>query len=258
MRVSCNVHCLHDRPLRAALPAVRDSGCDAVEIDWRLAERDLLSARDKPAALQAMLQEHGLTVVALRIVDMSAVHESEVEQVAAQMRSQMCAARSLGVTLAVAGGGDRRQQPLAVLTAGLRAALEAADEVDLSLAVVNALDSSVEQIEDCRAVFTEVEHPRLRLALDAGQFQCAAVNPCNVIAEFADRLSLIRLNDRLGRRIVPLGQGGMNVSAVVQRARRSGYDGWLVIDADLPDPREVPQYLADARAFLQALLSDIQ
>jgi sugar phosphate isomerase/epimerase len=124
------------------------------------------------------------------------------------------------------------------------------------LLVANARDSSVEQLEDLRRLFIELDHPGLSLALDAGQFQDAAVNPCDVLREFADRVGLIRVSDRLARRCVPLGQGEMNVAAVIERACRSGYDGWLVVDPDVSEAREARQYLADARSYLTALLSD--
>jgi len=48
----------------------------------------------------------------------------------------------------------------------------------------------------------------------------------------------------------------MNVPALIERARRSGYDGWLVVDPAVADPREAQRYLADARSYLSTLLSD--
>jgi sugar phosphate isomerase/epimerase len=256
MRLSCSAHCLRDRPLRDALPAIRDAGFDAVEVDWRLVERELASARDKPAALQALLEEHDLTLAGVRIADMAAVDESELRQVVTEIRRQMGLVSQLGLPMVTTGAGDRRQQPLEVLTTGLRMALQAAVEADLSLAVVNARDSAVEQIDSLRQLFLEIDHPRLQLLLDAGQFHESAVNPCDVLREFGDRIGLIRISDRIGRRCVPLGQGEMNVPAIIERTRRSGYDGWLVVDSRIANPREAPQYLADARAYLHTLLSD--
>ena len=36
--------------------------------------------------------------------------------------------------------------------------------------------------------------------------------------------------------------------------RRSGYDGWLVVGADLLDADGMLRYLTDARSYLQRLL----
>jgi sugar phosphate isomerase/epimerase len=256
MRLSCNAHCLIDRPLRDALPAIRDAGYDSVELNWRLVERELATARDRLGALRALLEEHGLAVSALRVADMAAVHDSELGRVTSEIRRHMGFARSLGLSAVVLGAGDRRQQPLALLTSGLRMIVEATGEPDTRLDLANARDTTIEQMEDLRQLLLEINHPRLSLALDAGQFHRAAVNPCDVLREFSDHVGLIRLNDRIGRRCVPLGQGEMNVPAIVERARRSGYDGWLIVDPELNDPRETLQYLADARAFLETLLSD--
>lgn len=256
MRVSCNIHCLGGRPPGEALAVAAHLGYEAVEVDWRVAERELASARDRPAALQAMLEENGLALAGMRIADMSAVDDSELPLVVSEIRRQMGVAGSLGLRLVSLAAGDRRQQPIELLTAGLKMTLEAAVELDLSIAVANARDSAVEQIGDLRQLFLEIDHPALRLALDAGQFHDAAVNPRDVLREFADRVAVIRISDRIARRCVPLGQGEMNVPAIVERARRGGYDGWLVVNGNVAEPREAAQYLADARAYLQTLLSD--
>jgi len=256
MRLSCNVHCLRDRPLRDALPAIREIGYEAVEVDWPRVQREFAATTGCAETLTAVLEESDLHLSSMFISAADAIDEIEIEPMLAGLTPQIAAASALGLPAVTVRAGDRRQQPFEMLTKSLRLLLDRASRTGIVLQVGNALGSALEQIEDFRQLFMEIDHPGLRLALDAGQSHCAAVNPRNVIGEFADRLNLIQLNDRIGRRIVSLGQGEMNVQAIIETARRSGYDGWLVIDAVLPNPREAPQYLADARAYLQALLSD--
>ena len=44
-----------------------------------------------------------------------------------------------------------------------------------------------------------------------------------------------------------------NVPAIMEHAGRIGYDGWLVVEPDVPDPDGWLRYLAHARSYLQAL-----
>lgn len=256
MRLSCHAHCLRDRPLREALPAIREIGYEAVEVDWPRVQREFSTTTACDEMLKAVLEENDLHLSSISVSPVDAIDEMEIEPLLAGLTAQIAATTALHLPAVIVRAGDRRQQPFEMLTRFLRLLLDRVSGAGMVLQVANALDSTLEQIEDFRQLFMEIDHPGLRLALDAGQFHCAAVNPCNVIGEFAHRLGLLRMNDRIGRRIVPLGQGEMNVRAIIERARRSGYDGWLVIQAALPNPREGLQYLADARAYLHALLSD--
>lgn len=256
MRLSCHAHCLRDRPLRETLPAICEIGYEAVEVEWPRVQREFAATAGCVETLLAVLDENNLCLSSMSIAAVDAIDEIEIEPMLAALRPQIAAASALHLPAVTVRAGDRRQQPFEMLTTCLRPLLDNAGHGGMVLQVGNALGSVLEQTEDFRQLFMEIDHPGLRLALDAGQFHCAAVNPCNVIGEFADRLSLIRLNDRIGRRIVPLGQGEMNVQAIIETARRRGYDGWLVIDAALPNPKEALPYLADARAYVQAVLSD--
>jgi sugar phosphate isomerase/epimerase len=256
MRLSCNAHSLRGRPLRDALAAIREVGYEAVEVNWPQVERRLGSAESRADIFKAVLNETGLTVSAICVADMNAIDESEIEPVRSVIGTQIAVAASLQVGAVIVRGGDRRQQPFEILSSGLRPLAARSEACGISLLVANARGSAIEQIEDLRQLFMEIDHPRLGLALDAGRFHDAAVNPCDVLREFADRVRLIRISDRIARRCVPLGQGEMNVPAVIERARRSGYDGWLVVDPDVPDALEAQRYLADARSYLSTLLSD--
>jgi len=120
MRLSCNAHCLRGRPLRDSLAAIREVGYEAVEVNWPRVERRFASAESCADAFEAVLNEAGLAVSALRVADMNAVDETEIEQVVSAIRPQIALAGSLQLEVVMMRGGDRRQQPLEILAAGLR------------------------------------------------------------------------------------------------------------------------------------------
>jgi len=255
MRLSCTTGCVTAWPLRDALPAVRDAGYEAVELSWAQVEREFIGARDPAAALSALLKEHDLTLSSLRVADMTATDQAELGEAVSVIREQMEFAPGLGLTAVSLKGGDRRQQSLEVLRDGLTAVLRHAEGSGITICLGNAAGNRIEQIEDLRWMFLKTGHSRLGVLNDTGQFHASSVNPRDVLREFGDLVGLMHLTDRIGKRSVPLGEGEMNVPAIVQHARDVGYDGWLVVDADRPDADGTLGYLCDAQWYLQSLLA---
>lgn len=256
MRISGSVCCDENWPLHEALPALREIGYEAVELTWARIEREFASARDPLTAVAALLDEHGLALSGLNIADLAATHQDELGEAMVILRHQMSFARQLGATSVHLRGGDRRRQTLPMFTTGLDLVLGEAEDLGLDVCLANACGSRIEQIEDLRRVFLAMDHPQLRVLNDTGQFHLSAVNPRDVTAEFADRISAIRLTDRIARRCVPLGQGEINVQAVIEHAQRIGYAGWLVVAADGLDRDGTIRYLSQGRSYLASLLPD--
>ena len=112
----------------------------------------------------------------------------------------------------------------------------------------------MEQIEDLRYLLHVVDHPRLFLVNDTGQFQSAAVNPRYLLTEFGERLALVHLSDRIGKRAVPIGRGEMNVPAIVEHLGKIGYNGWLVVDQEFADYADAVNVLTANRLALESML----
>jgi len=105
---------------------------------------------------------------------------------------------------------------------------------DLRLAILNRCGSRVEQLEDLLLILQRIEQTPLRLALDAVEFHRASVNPRDALRGWIDRLSVVRLADMAGGRIVPLGEGEINIPALLERLSTGGFDGTLVVAGIVP------------------------
>jgi len=230
---------------------VREAGYEGVELSWSAIERAFADVEDLTGKVRSLVDAHGLVLSGLVIADMDAVCQEELPGVSATVSQQMEAAKRLGVSTVIMGGGDRQQQSLELLVDGLRILLAAGDELELDVALCNRERSQIEQIEDLRSLVYTLRAPRLRVVNDAGSFHIASVNPCDVIREFVARMSVVRIADGRGRRLVRLGQGEINVPAILDELQYRGYQGWVTVGPNVPVGDDAASYVAESIRYLR-------
>ncbi|MHC4441192.1 MAG: sugar phosphate isomerase/epimerase family protein [Planctomycetota bacterium] len=212
-----------DLPLQEALTIISDAGYEAVELDWNQIEDDL---RD-------ILTANKLVVSGINLDDL------EPDSI----RRQMELARQLGLSGINIQGRNRKSQSLETLVDELKAVIPTAEEFDLSINLDNCYGCRIEQLEDLRYIFWKLNHPQLRIVNDTGQFHRASVNPRDVMREFGDRTTAMRISDMIGDQPVPLGQGEINLPAIIELAKRMNFKGWLVVDVEAANLQGALGYL---------------
>jgi sugar phosphate isomerase/epimerase len=252
MRIGCSIVSI-TRPLQNLLPQVRAAGCDAVEASAEQIRRDLARSRDVVAGVHTLLDENGLELSGLVVSPLAAVERSDFVENAVTVNQQIVLAHDLGIKSVSVPVGERRRQPFSTVLDLLDRVLPRAEALGIDLNLANACGTRIEQIDDLHAIFMQTAHPRLRILLDAGQFQDGAVNPRDVLRVFGDRIGAIRLGDRVGRRPVPLGEGELNVLAFLEHVKRIGYAGELTLEPP-PDDAEFERALRDGLSYVRGLV----
>ena len=147
------------------------------------------------------------------------------------------------------------------LAESLDAAGEIASERGLQLAFHPHAGTAVEKSEE---VSTLLEMTNVALCLDTGHLFLGGADPAQVARDAGTRVRHVHLKDvdaGLAARVQsgdlpyaaavraglyrPLGQGDLDVRAVLDELRRAGYDGWYVLEQDTaldanPAPAEGP------------------
>ena len=162
-------------------------------------------------------------------------------------------AHDLGLSSVNLTVGDRKRQPFSAVLDLLDRVLPRAEALGINLNLANARGTRIEQIDDLHSVMMQTTHPRLRILLDAGQFHEAAVNPTDVLSVFGDRIGVIRLGDRIGRRRVPPGEGEVNVLAFLEHAIQIGYEGELILEPP-PDNSQFEPALRQALQRVRVMI----
>ena len=139
------------------------------------------------------------------------------------------------------------------------------DQYGLRLAYHHHLMMVAETLPEIRALFSACS-PAVGLLLDTGHATAAGFSYTQLIDEFADRICHIHLKDvRLGRLqqvrasgmtfneavlagmfTVP-GDGGIDYRPLAEFIARSGYQGWMVVEAE-QDPAKAPPLETVTRA----------
>ena len=248
MRLSFRVDAVPYLPLRDLLLILRDAGYGVVESSWARVANELSASCDRVTTFNALLNEHDLSLTSLQIADMAATEEGELGEVVGAMCEQMRFARELGLSSVSFSSGDRRRQTMDVLVRGIKAVVPTAVELGLTIGLANRYGSRIEQLDDLNSLMIELDEPRLRFVINTGAYHDASVNPRDAIRAFSDQIDLVRIADRIGRRPVPLGQGELNVAAVVGQLQQIGYTGRLVVDTPHPHAADALSYLLDRLA----------
>ena len=254
MQISLNTDAPVERSLRNVLPLIRDVGFEAVDMTWPPVASGSDVNRDPSEELGALLAESGLKLAGLGVGAFTAIEEGALPEAVAACRERMRWARESGLRSVSLRAGDRGRQSWELLYRGLKALLADAEASGLTILLANAYGTRIEQLDDLRRVFIELDDPHLGVLLDAGQFHSAAVNPRDALAELWHRVRFVRLGDRIGRRPVPLGRGETNVPAIIEDLHRRGYDGPLSVELPPHEPGELEALLCNTHHDLHRML----
>jgi sugar phosphate isomerase/epimerase len=236
MRISCNTRWCIDIPADLALAAIWAAGFEFV---------DIVSADDPSAA--AMLDAIGPGMPqpgGLYWFDASSP---------GRIREGIHEAKARGVKVLTLGAWPRRQEDMRYFAQTLELTLADMPD-DVSIELVNRSGTRLEQLGDFRELFVFVGHPRLSVAVDAVEFHRASVNPTGAILELGDRMTRLVVGDMIGSRRVPLGEGEINIPAVIERARRIGYNGWIAVAPCVSNPNAPHEDLVREHEWLRRML----
>lgn len=223
---------------------------------------------DDPAECRELLDRHGLRLVAGFLA--CVLHESasgalvEIEKQARTLHS--AGAEVLVLAAALAGDTyDRHGELPAEAWRTMRDVIGAAGEVaarhGLRLAFHPHAGTAVESSEAVERILSTTE---VDLCLDTGHLYLGGADPVGLAAVAGPRTGHVHLKDVAvecaarvrsgelsyaegvhGGLYVPLGQGGIDIEAVISRLREAGYRGWFVLEQDTaltaePEPASGP------------------
>ncbi|WP_132112964.1 sugar phosphate isomerase/epimerase family protein [Actinocrispum wychmicini] len=206
-----------------------------------------------PTELKALLGKYNLTLVGGFLA--VALHEGNAAEEANRTASLLAACGAEVLVLAAATGLDGYDERPALTDEQWRTLIRTAGEIRDTAAkygLKTVLHPHVGTHVETRAeVERFVKDSDLRLCLDTGHLMIGGTDPVALAERYPDRIGHLHLKDvradladevRAGRlgyteavsrgMYVPLGQGDVDIAAVVRLVREAGYDGWFVLEQD--------------------------
>jgi inosose dehydratase len=215
---------------------------------------------DKPAALKAMLDTRGLTLVCFSSGNVRLAPEAEEETLAQHTRHAQFVRDLGGLFLQVTderpkgrtpGPDDFKRMGGLLTKLGKRCA-----DLGVTLAYHNHMNNLGEKPEEVAGVLAASDPSSVKLLLDMAHYQQGGGDPVKAVSQYRDRLGLLHFKDLISNpdttngggtparpyKFVELGQGKVDIPGVVDALKAIGYRGWGVIELDaVPVPNRTPK-----------------
>jgi inosose dehydratase len=215
----------------SALRDVAAAGYSGVE----LFDGNLIEFTDRPEELRQLLDAVGLQLVAV-YSGANFIFPEILDEELWRIAKAATLAASLGAEHLVVGGGAQRSTGVAdgdyaALAAGLERVVALAAEHGLAASYHPHLSTIVETPAQLEQV---MNRSRINFCPDTAHLVAGGGDPAALIQRYADRVLYVHLKDFRAEPFgfLPIGQGDIDFSAIVETLARIGYDGWLTVELD--------------------------
>ena len=169
-------------------------------------------------------------------------------------------------TLSIQPGGPMIGTGLTFEQAGQRFAdaldvvLPAARDLGVVIAIEpepGLLIQNVEEFERFKQQYYAAE-PHIAMNCDLGHLYCVGDDPVSVIERYSHHIAHVHLEDIGANHVhqhLPLGQGAMNIPAILQALDKAGYEGWITVEL-YPYVATAGEVAREAMQYLRMLPGD--
>ena len=158
------------------------------------------------------------------------------------------AAHVVGCDVIAASGPRREGSRIEDVIAFLERFAPIAEASGVRHALEPHWQNRIEDVEDYRAIFAAVKSPVYGIALDTGHLYAAGASIDAVLDAFVDRVQVLHLKDAdrpATHDFAPFGRGQIDNRAIIRRCAAAGFDGFAVLELEVPDMANCVAYLAD-------------
>ena len=219
--------------------ALRDISSTGYE-GFELFEGNLMQYAGREDELHGLMEELRLEMVAV-YSGANFIYPGILEDELSKIEGVARLAARFGAEHLVLGGGavraaGIREEDYRLLAEGLEKAVALADEAGLVTSYHPHLGSCVESPEQVERLF---EYTGINFCPDTAHLEAGGGDSANLISTYGDRVRYVHLKDYKDGGFLPLGQGELDFTSILNALRDIGYDGWIAVELDAyEDPKE--------------------
>lgn len=156
-------------------------------------------------------------------------------------------------------GGKRGEgtDGLEASVAGLKALLSRIEDMPIKVALEPHIFSQFQDDEDYDYIFGEIDHPQLGITVDLGHFHWAKVDTVAFIRRWAPKIWNIHLKDVKDRNSVAIGEGNVDIKAIITALHEIDFEGALGLEIEPKDTENLPRYVAESYPLLSGMVEGI-
>ncbi len=251
MKLACRTKVFGASGLEEILKKVSRIGFRAVELDIDHLRRQFCDRQDWPKAVFQLLESYEMKPAGVAVGAITAERTDQLKLQVSTIRRNIEVAKGIGAELAIITGGDRTLENYNCIVSGLH---ELSDSAGLTVVVSNQINSRIENRTDLIALFQPAFPGQIGLCIDVMHFHQAAINAGDAIREMGPRIKLFRIADMMGLTPVLLGQGEIEIKALLRGLRMAKYDGYVVID-NVPPHQKIEKSLKHDYEYMMSVIS---
>ena len=257
MKICCCTVCFHHLKLDEALRHTAGAGFTAIELvavpNWI----HFTAGKDDSAALRALLEKHGLSIVAVHAGGISCLSPQAAGASVDYFEKVVSLMKEFGARQMVFTGGPReRGGSLQHVVAGLKRLACIAEGEGIRVGLENHYRNWFETLADYDVLMNELSSPAIGITLDTGHFTSSRVDVSELIRKYGKRIQHVHIKDHIGAQSVAIGAGETQNAQHVKELAQSGFAAYLSLELEVKDKENAPRYVAEARPQMEKWVTD--
>ena len=257
MKLSCSTCCIPKYDLDEALNLFASAGYEYFETftTWTGGQLDVHKV-DRESVKQKLV-EYGIRLSSLNIESFVAEEDSKFHERLERQKRNIQWAMELGCQRVNFKGGKRTEEDMLALIKGIHELADYCAELPVELCLGNHHGNRIENIEDLDRIFSQADYPNVGVLVDIGHYHSSQVDIPALITRYAEKIKLAHTKDQIGRQSVAFGKGEIDNPGLLKLLRDVGYDGFVVVEIEVKDEKNTPEYIEEARVYLQNILNEL-
>jgi sugar phosphate isomerase/epimerase len=255
MELSCSTCCIPEYDLDGALELLASAGYKYFETFTTWTGGQLDAHKVDREDVKRKLAHHDLRLSSLNIENFVAEDDDRFRARMERQKRNIQWAMELGCHKINFKGGKRTEEDMIALIRGTKELAAYCEDLPVELCLGNHHGNRIEQIDDLDRIFSEVDHPRVGVLVDIGHYHSSQVDISALIKKYAQKIKLVHTKDQISRQSVPFGKGEIDNPGLLKLLHDVCYDGFVVVEIEVEDKESTPEYIKEARIYLQEILS---
>jgi inosose dehydratase len=208
-------------------------------------------------SVKRKLTQYGIKLSSLNIESFVAEDDKAYSERLERQKLNIQWAMELGCQKINFKGGKRTEEDMRRLIRGIHDLAEYCAELPVELCLGNHHGNRIENIEDLDRIFSEVDYPHVGVLVDIGHYHSSQVDIPALITKYAEKIKLVHTKDQIGRQSVAFGEGEIDNPGLMKLLRDLDYDGFVVVEIEVKDEENIPEYIRKGRVYLQQILDEL-
>ncbi|MFQ5808788.1 MAG: sugar phosphate isomerase/epimerase family protein, partial [Armatimonadota bacterium] len=112
----------------------------------------------------------------------------------------------------------------------------------------------IETAEDYDRIFAAIDSPNVGVCVDNGHFDKAGVDTLALMEKYRQKIWHLHVKDQKAGEGMGLGEGELDLAALVEFLKGVGFDGFLSIELEVEDKTDISGIMGRSKAHLEGLL----